>query len=59
MVVYTYYGQRAIWYGRVTPCHCKDILENTVDNDRVIDNLVRGVFEVKTQPKLCPKSLDW
>ncbi|GAA5799994.1 hypothetical protein HPULCUR_005415 [Helicostylum pulchrum] len=54
LVVYTHNGHRAIWYGRVTPCYCKDIVENTLDDDKVIEDLVRehfgpgGVFAIPT-----------
>ncbi|KAI8076457.1 Sucrase/ferredoxin-like-domain-containing protein [Gilbertella persicaria] len=59
LVVYTYHGRRAIWYGRVTPCYCKDIVENTLDDNKVIEDLVRGIFEVKSKPKICQATLEW
>lgn len=60
LVVYTHNGHRAIWYGRVTPCYCKDIVENTLDDDKVIEDLVRGIFEVKSKPSLtCQAKLEW
>ncbi|KAI8071892.1 Sucrase/ferredoxin-like-domain-containing protein [Thamnidium elegans] len=60
LVVYTHNGHRAIWYGRVTPCYCKDIIENTLDDDKVIEDLVRGIFEVKLKPSLtCQANLEW
>lgn len=65
MVIYTHQGQRAIWYGRVTPCHCPDIVTKTIQQDRILQNLARGVFEVgcSTRQKMnnaCSKALlDW
>ncbi|OBZ87029.1 Altered inheritance of mitochondria protein 32 [Choanephora cucurbitarum] len=59
LVVYTHHGYRAIWYGRVTPCYCKDIVENTLEGDKVVENLVRGVFEVKSKPNKCQEPLEW
>lgn len=45
VVLYTHNGQRAIWYGRVTPCHCEEIVQLSILQDRVIQELVRGVFD--------------
>ncbi|KAI7854941.1 Sucrase/ferredoxin-like-domain-containing protein [Circinella umbellata] len=45
LVIYTHQGQRAIWYGRVTPCHCLDIIQQSVVEDRVIQELLRAVFQ--------------
>ncbi|KAL0140315.1 Sucrase/ferredoxin-like-domain-containing protein [Mucor lusitanicus] len=59
VVVYTHNGHRAIWYGRVTPCYCKDIVENTLEDDKVIEDLVRGIFQVKSKPNMCQSSLEW
>ncbi|CAO3637676.1 unnamed protein product [Mucor hiemalis] len=60
LVVYTHNGHRAIWYGRVTPCYCKDIIENSLDDDKIIQDLVRGIFEVKSRPSLaCQAKLEW
>ncbi|KAK4521784.1 uncharacterized protein ATC70_004320 [Mucor velutinosus] len=59
LVVYTHNGHRAIWYGRVTPCYCKDIVENTLEDDKVIEDLVRGIFQVKSKPNACQSSLEW
>lgn len=56
LVVYTHYGQRAIWYGRVTPCYCQEIVDNSLQ-DKVIEELVRGVFQVQSKPT--PNHLDW
>ncbi|KAI9320026.1 Sucrase/ferredoxin-like-domain-containing protein [Dichotomocladium elegans] len=54
LVMYTHQGQRAIWYGRVTPCHCMDIIHQSIVQDRVIQDLLRAVFEVG-----CSRVLDW
>ncbi|KAI8388653.1 Sucrase/ferredoxin-like-domain-containing protein [Radiomyces spectabilis] len=62
VVVYTYQGQRAIWYGRVTPCHCKEIVQQTIQNDYVLQDLVRGIFEVdgiKEKTSCRSSQLDW
>ncbi|KAF7723783.1 hypothetical protein EC973_001696 [Apophysomyces ossiformis] len=61
LVVYTHHGQRAIWYGRVTPCFCDDIVHQTIKQDNVIEDLVRGVFETGHNKKpLCSSaSLEW
>ncbi|KAL0081200.1 Sucrase/ferredoxin-like-domain-containing protein [Phycomyces blakesleeanus] len=62
LVIYLHNGQRAIWYGRVTPCLCPDIVQQSMAQDKVIDTLVRGVFEAGTTnvPQKClPASLEW
>ncbi|CEI97543.1 hypothetical protein RMCBS344292_11674 [Rhizopus microsporus] len=59
VVIYTHHGQRAIWYGRVTPCYCKDIVDNTLEDNKVIEDLVRGIFEVRSKPSKCHKALEW
>ncbi|KAI9012601.1 Sucrase/ferredoxin-like-domain-containing protein [Phycomyces nitens] len=62
LVIYLHQGQRAIWYGRVTPCLCPDIVQHSMAQDKVIDALVRGVFEAGTTalPQKClPASLEW
>ncbi|KAI9499458.1 Sucrase/ferredoxin-like-domain-containing protein [Zychaea mexicana] len=71
LVVYTHQGQRAIWYGRVTPCHCLDIVQQSVAEDKVIQQLLRAVFQAgcakaqqqqqqRQQPQPCaPSLLDW
>ncbi|KAI9249902.1 Sucrase/ferredoxin-like-domain-containing protein [Sporodiniella umbellata] len=56
LVVYTHSGQRAIWYGRVTPCYCPEIVQYSL-NDKVIQELVRGIFQV--QAKNDSTRLDW
>ncbi|KAI8137865.1 Sucrase/ferredoxin-like-domain-containing protein [Fennellomyces sp. T-0311] len=64
LVIYTHQGQRAIWYGRVTPCHCIDVIQQSVAEDRVIRELLRAAFQAgcaKERVQVCstPKLLDW
>ncbi|KAI9275452.1 Sucrase/ferredoxin-like-domain-containing protein [Phascolomyces articulosus] len=68
LVIYTHQGQRAIWYGRVTPCHCLDIIQQSVVEDRIIQELLRAVFQAgcakaqqEQQQQHCSSSasLDW
>ncbi|KAG0741302.1 hypothetical protein G6F57_003598 [Rhizopus arrhizus] len=56
LVIYTHQGQRAIWYGRVTPCYCQAIIDNSLQDDKVIEDLVRGIFEVQSSTKC---HLEW
>lgn len=64
MVIYTHQGHRAIWYGRVTPCHCVDVVQQTLRQNRVLLDLVRGIFEAGS-PQPCGNTvvnktlLDW
>ncbi|CAG8501463.1 1602_t:CDS:2 [Paraglomus occultum] len=37
-----YRDGQGIWYGRVSPCHCKAIIEKTVIEGKVIKDLYRG-----------------
>lgn len=55
-MIYTHQGQRAIWYGRVTPCYCQAIIDNSLQDDKVIEDLVRGIFEVQSSTKC---HLEW
>ncbi|KAF9976698.1 hypothetical protein BGZ73_008005 [Actinomortierella ambigua] len=41
VIVHRREGQ-AIWYGRVDPCHCRAIVERTVEQGEVIKELYRG-----------------
>lgn len=54
LVIYTHQGRRVIWYGRVTPCHCREIIDQSVLQDKVIQDLLRAVFEAG-----CSRRLDW
>ncbi|KAI7884892.1 hypothetical protein K492DRAFT_27289 [Lichtheimia hyalospora FSU 10163] len=54
LVIYTHQGRRVIWYGRVTPCHCMEIIHQSVSQDKVIQDLLRAVFEAG-----CSRRLDW
>ncbi|PKK66686.1 hypothetical protein RhiirC2_23179 [Rhizophagus irregularis] len=40
--VIVYREKQGIWYGRVTPCHVKSIIENTVIEGKIIIKLYRG-----------------
>ncbi|CAG8616855.1 6291_t:CDS:2 [Dentiscutata erythropus] len=40
--VIVYRGGQGIWYGRVIPCHAKNIIETTVLEGKVIKDLYRG-----------------
>ncbi|CAG8675002.1 hypothetical protein GLOIN_2v1459790 [Rhizophagus irregularis DAOM 181602=DAOM 197198] len=40
--VIVYREKQGIWYGRVTPCHVKSIIENTVIEGKIIKKLYRG-----------------
>ena len=33
LAIFTYQGQRCIWYGRVIPYHCLDIIQQLVVED--------------------------
>lgn len=32
----------AVWYGRVDPCHCQAIVDVTIEQGQVIQELYRG-----------------
>lgn len=42
VILYTHEGRRGIWYGRVNPCHCEAIVEQTLIEGKVIKDLYRG-----------------
>ncbi|KAG0166886.1 hypothetical protein DFQ28_006819 [Apophysomyces sp. BC1034] len=45
VICYTHQGKRGIWYGRVNPCHCAPIVEETVLKGNVIKELYRGSMD--------------
>ncbi|KAG9290480.1 hypothetical protein G9A89_002455 [Geosiphon pyriformis] len=54
-----YRDGQGIWYGRVTPCHARAIIETTVIEGKVIKDLYRGAMNGSFTPgKNCGK-LEW
>ncbi|KAI8093571.1 Sucrase/ferredoxin-like-domain-containing protein [Halteromyces radiatus] len=44
VICYTHQGKRGIWYGLVKPCHCKAIVEETLEKGKIIQPLYRGAM---------------
>ncbi|KAI7906497.1 Sucrase/ferredoxin-like-domain-containing protein [Cokeromyces recurvatus] len=42
VICYINKGRTGIWYGRVKTCHCREIIEETIINKKVIKELYRG-----------------
>lgn len=42
---------KGIWYGRVEPKHVWGIVEETIQNGRVIEELLRGVHSAEKGPR--------
>ena len=49
---------KGIWYGRVEPKHVWGIVEETIQNGRVIEELLRGVHSAKKGPRDVEKTSD-
>ncbi|KAF9210371.1 Altered inheritance of mitochondria protein 32 [Podila verticillata] len=47
----------AVWYGRVDPCHCQTIVDVTIEQDQVIQELYRGSMVNSFNPS--KKKLAW
>lgn len=47
----------AVWYGRVDPCHCQAIVDVTIEQDQVIQELYRGGMVNSFNPS--KKKLAW
>jgi (2Fe-2S) ferredoxin len=56
--VIVYRDGQGIWYGRVTPCHARAIVEYTVIEGRVIRDLYRGSMNGSFGPDKGGR-LDW
>ncbi|CAO3639965.1 unnamed protein product [Cunninghamella echinulata] len=64
VVLYTHHGLRAIWYGRVTPCQCEDIINHSLNKDQILQQHLRGILQVgedryDTPLTPIPSSLEW
>ncbi|KAI8343420.1 Sucrase/ferredoxin-like-domain-containing protein [Chlamydoabsidia padenii] len=44
VICYTHQGKRGIWYGLVKSCHCRAIVEETLENGKIIQSLYRGAM---------------
>jgi (2Fe-2S) ferredoxin len=44
LICYTHQGTRGTWYGRVKPCHCKQIVEETILQGKIVKELYRGAM---------------
>ncbi|KAI8066678.1 Sucrase/ferredoxin-like-domain-containing protein [Gongronella butleri] len=44
IICYTHQGTRGVWYGRVNPCHCEQIVDETIIQGKVIKDLYRGAM---------------
>ncbi|KAI8097734.1 Sucrase/ferredoxin-like-domain-containing protein, partial [Halteromyces radiatus] len=62
VVLYTHGGLRSIWYGRITPCHCLDIIRYSIHQDHVLQEFVRGILQAGADMEQEPSmnlSLEW
>ncbi|CAO3633585.1 unnamed protein product [Cunninghamella blakesleeana] len=64
IIIYTHQGTRGIWYGRVTPHHCQQIVEKTVLKGKVIKELYRGAMThsygpISNNELTCPARIAW
>ncbi|SAM02064.1 hypothetical protein [Absidia glauca] len=44
VICYTHQGKRGIWYGLVKSCHCRAIVEETLEKGLIIESLYRGAM---------------
>ncbi|ORY97355.1 Sucrase/ferredoxin-like-domain-containing protein [Syncephalastrum racemosum] len=44
VICYIHEGMTGIWYGRVNTCHCQAIIEETLQQGKVIKDLYRGAM---------------
>ncbi|KAI8338035.1 Sucrase/ferredoxin-like-domain-containing protein [Chlamydoabsidia padenii] len=62
VVLYTHQGLRSIWYGRITPCHCLNIVRYSICQDHVLQEFVRGILQAGSDKENKPYlslSLEW
>lgn len=65
LICYTHQGTRGTWYGRVKPCHCKQIVEDTIIRGKVVKELYRGSMMHSYGPtsfmdsSTCPARIRW
>ncbi|KAI8086273.1 Sucrase/ferredoxin-like-domain-containing protein [Halteromyces radiatus] len=65
IICYTHQGTRGIWYGRVNPGHCKQIVEDTILQGKVVKELYRGAMMHSygptsfTNSSTCPARIRW
>ncbi|KAI8343105.1 Sucrase/ferredoxin-like-domain-containing protein, partial [Chlamydoabsidia padenii] len=65
LICYTHQGTRGVWYGRVKPCHCKQIVEETILQGKVVKDLYRGSMMHSYGPisyldsTTCPARIRW
>ncbi|CAO3592790.1 unnamed protein product [Absidia cylindrospora] len=62
IILYTHQGLRSIWYGRITPCHCINIVRYSLCQDHVLQDYVRGVLQAGSDKSTKPYmtlSLEW
>lgn len=44
VICYTHQGKRGVWYGLVKSCHCRAIVEETLEKGLIIEPLYRGAM---------------
>ncbi|CAO3638197.1 unnamed protein product [Cunninghamella echinulata] len=59
VICYTHQSTRGIWYGLVKPCHVEAIVEQTIENGKIIHSLFRGCManSFNDHPSATKKSL--
>ncbi|RIA80938.1 Sucrase/ferredoxin-like-domain-containing protein [Glomus cerebriforme] len=57
--VIVYKEGKGIWYGRVTPCHAKSIIDHTIIEGKVIKDLYRGSMNGSFASGCGGRNFDW
>ncbi|KAI9252474.1 Sucrase/ferredoxin-like-domain-containing protein [Sporodiniella umbellata] len=59
IICYINHGLTGIWYGRVTSCHCRQIIEETILQGKIIKDLYRGCMTHSFHSKPPCQQLQW
>ncbi|KAH8548578.1 Sucrase/ferredoxin-like-domain-containing protein [Umbelopsis sp. PMI_123] len=59
IILYTNEGRRGIWYGRVNPCHCEAIVDQSLIGGKVIKELYRGSMTHSFDDEKTSAELQW
>jgi (2Fe-2S) ferredoxin len=59
VILYTNEGRRGVWYGRVSPCHCEAIVDQSLIGGKVIQELYRGSMNHSFDDEKTTAELQW
>lgn len=59
VILYTNEGRRGVWYGRVSPCHCEAIVDQSLIGGKVIKELYRGSMTHSFDNEKSTAELQW